>query len=97
VFLPALLCIVAVSATSALAASTGIGPIDSAQASIVKVVQGLASIAAIFLLGILVWDFVQHRNVARSIFELLGVIVLGLIAVNANAVAGIFGVNGSLM
>ncbi len=96
-YAPALAVFIAVSAQGAFAAATGIGPIDNGQAAIVQVVQGLAAFAAIFLLGVLVWDFVQHRNIARSIFEFLGVILLGLIAVNATAVAGIFAVNGAMI
>ncbi len=96
-FTPALVAFVALGAQTAFAAATGIGPIDNGQAAIVQVVQGLAAFAAIFLLGVLVWDFVQHRNIARSIFEFLGVILLGLIAVNATAVAGIFAVNGAMI
>ncbi len=96
-FAPALVAFVALGAQSAFAAATGITPIDNGQAAIVQVVQGLAAFAAIFLLGVLVWDFVQHRNIARSIFEFLGVILLGLIAINAQAVAGIFAVNGAML
>jgi hypothetical protein len=96
-FTPALIAFVALGAQSAFAAATGIAPIDAGQAAIVQVVQGLAAFAAIFLLGVLVWDFVQHRNIARSIFEFLGVVLLGLIAVNAQAVAGIFAVNGAML
>ena len=96
-FAPALLAFMALGAQGAFAAATGITPIDNGQATIVQVVQGLAAFGAIFLLGVLVWDFVQHRNIARSIFEFLGVVLLGLIAVNAQQVAGIFAVNGAMI
>ena len=79
------------------AATTNIAALDTAKTSVVTFVQGLATFAAIFLLGVLVWDFVQHRNIARSIFEFLGVIVLGVIAVNAQAISTTFGTNGAIL
>ena len=77
--------------------ATGISQLDSAKSTIVGFVQGLAVLACIFLLGVLVWDFVQHRNIGRSIFEFLGVIVLGIIAVNAQSIATAFQGSGALI
>ncbi len=79
------------------ATTTDIAQLDSAKTQVVTFVQGLATFAAIFLLGILVWDFVQHRNIARSIFEFLGVVVLGVMAVNAQTIASTFGANGAFL
>jgi peptidoglycan/LPS O-acetylase OafA/YrhL len=89
--------ILLVAVSYALAAGTGVQAIDNAKAPLTTFVQGIAGIGAIFLLGILVWDFVQHRNIARSMFELLGVVLLGLLAVNANAVTTFFNVGGALI
>ncbi len=80
--------ILAIHAVSA--GTTDIPQLDAAKTQVTTFVKGLAAFACIFLLGVLVWDFVQHRNIARSIFEFLGVIILGVIAINADAVAGVF-------
>jgi hypothetical protein len=90
--------IILVGADAAFAStSTGISQLDTSRNTIVGFVQGLAVLACIFLLGVLVWDFVQHRNIGRSIFEFLGVIILGIIAVNANTVAATFQGSGALI
>ena len=93
---PALL-LVGVDAAFAANAGTGIAALDATSSNLTKFVQGLAAIACIFLLGVLVWDFVQHRNIGRSIFEFLGVIVLGVIAFNAGTVAAQFQGTGALL
>ncbi len=87
VLLPALMVL---AAHAASAATTDITQLDAAKVQVTAFVKGLAAFACIFLLGVLVWDFVQHRNIARSIFEFLGVIVLGVIAINADTVATTF-------
>lgn len=77
-------------AHAASAGTTDISQLDTAKTTVSNFVKGLAAFACIFLLGILVWDFVQHRNIGRSIFEFLGVIILGVIAINADTIATTF-------
>ena len=94
VFLPVFL-ILAVHAASA--GATDIAQLDAAKTQVTTFVKGLAAFACIFLLGVLVWDFVQHRNIARSIFEFLGVIILGVIAINADTIATTFQGQGAVL
>lgn len=75
---------------AASAGTTDITALDAAKTQLTAFVRGLAAFACIFLLGVLVWDFVQHRNIGRSIFEFLGVVVLGVIAINADTIATTF-------
>jgi hypothetical protein len=82
--------LVVLGAQAAFAGTTDITQLDTAKTTLTTFVQGLAAFACIFLLGVLVWDFVQHRNIGRSIFEFLGVVMLGVIAINAGTVAGAF-------
>lgn len=82
--------LVVLTAQSAFAGVTNIGQLDTAKTTLTTFVTGLASFACIFLLGVLIWDFVQHRNIGRSIFEFLGVVMLGVIAINAGTVATAF-------
>jgi hypothetical protein len=87
--------IMVMSAQGAFAAATGITAIDGIQAAVTALVQGLAWFATIVLFAVLVWDFISHRNVGRSMFELLGVVLLGLIASNAAQVATLFNIAGA--
>ncbi len=96
--LPALLVLVPDAAFAAqVGQGSNIPALDGAKQNLVNFVAALAGFACIFLLGVLVWDFVQHRNVSRSIFEFLGVVLLGVIAVNAGTVAGTFSGLGAVL
>lgn len=89
--------IVAASADPAFAASTGLAAVDTGKSAATTAIQGIAGIGAIVLIGVLVWDYVQHRNLRNALIEFVGVIIAGLIAANAGAVAGVFGLGGALI
>ncbi len=97
-FLPALIMLMPHPVfAGTLGTDADIPTLAAAQTKLVTFVTALAGFACIFLLGVLVWDFVQHRNVARSIFEFLGVVLLGIVAVNSQAVANAFAGNGAIL
>ena len=89
--------VVLLSVQAATAGTTDIAQLDSAKTQVTSFEQGLAAFACIFLLGVLVWDFVQHRNIGRSIFEFLGVIILGVIAINAGTITTTFQGQGAVI
>lgn len=88
---------VVVSAVPASAASTGLAVMDAAGSAATTVIFGVAGIAAIVLLGLSIWDFAEHRKMPRFLVELVGVVLAGVIAVNAGAVATFFHINGAVL
>lgn len=81
----------------ALAAGTGITQLDAARAQFTTFVQGIGAFATLFMLGLLTWDFLKHRDVGRGALELLGAIAFGVIAVNAGTIATYFNAGGAVV
>jgi hypothetical protein len=98
-FAVAILCAAVVAALSnpALAAGTGIGVVDTGKTAIVTAIQGFAGLAAIVLLAIGIWGYIEHRNLKVALFEFVGVLAAGLLAGNAQSVAGVFGLGGGVV
>jgi len=90
---------VAVLATAApaFAASSGIAAVDGASASIVKLLQVIAGIAFLVLVGLSIWEFLAHRAMMKAGIELAGAIIVGLIAFNMQSVATTFGITGAFL
>ncbi|HEV3156502.1 MAG TPA: hypothetical protein VGZ00_04085 [Candidatus Baltobacteraceae bacterium] len=73
------------------------GITDTALASVTKFVQAIAGLAAVGLLGLAVWEFAGHRQLSKAAWELVGVVIAGLISIHASDVAAALNLNGATL
>jgi glucose-6-phosphate-specific signal transduction histidine kinase len=85
------------SAAPAFAGSTGLAAMDSGSSTAVTFLGGLAGMATLALIGLGIWDFVQHKNFIRAGFELVAVVACGIVATHATETAAMFGISGALV
>jgi hypothetical protein len=84
-------------AAPAFAGSTGLAAMDSGQTTAVTFLGGLAGTATIALVALGIWDFVQHKNFIRAGFELVAVVICGIVATHSSETAQLFGISGALL
>lgn len=81
----------------AFATNAGIQQVQSGAATLITFVQWLAGIGAVVLIGLSLWEFFAHRKIGQAIIEFVSGVIIGLVAVNAQAIAQTLGIYGAML
>jgi hypothetical protein len=83
--------------SQAFAASTIIPQLTQASSMLGGVITAISSVACISLIGMLAWEFQQHRRIGQMLCEAAGIIIVVLLAVNGPNVANGIGLSAALV
>ena len=89
--------IIAYSTRGALAASTALPQLQGAETFIGNVISVFCYLGFIVLVGMAVWEFFGHRRVAQIIGEVVGAIVVVVVAINGQNIATTIGLTAALI
>jgi hypothetical protein len=92
----AALCVL-LAARPSFAASTVIPQLATASTMLGDIISAICYIACIVLIGMIAWEFQQHRRIGHMLSEAAGAILVVLLAVNGNTIASGIGLSSALV
>ena len=85
------------TARTTFAASTVIPQLTQATSTLGDIISAICYMACIVLIGMIAWEFQQHRRVGHMLSEAAGAIIVVLLAVNGHTIASGIGLSSALV
>jgi len=92
----AALCVL-LAARAAFAASTVIPQLAQATSTLGDVISAICYIACVVLIGMIAWEFQQHRRIGNMLSEAAGAILVVLLAINGHNIASGIGLSSAVV